>query len=82
MKLKFDFSFLLLEFKDLYYILNKINEETNLEDICLKLIKTIKEIIITIHLNNKLFYNSENSLVENIKYLSRKDVIPYELMKY
>lgn len=82
MKLKFDFNFLLLEFRDLYYILEKIRKETDLKVICSRLIKVFKEIIITIHLNNKLFYNSENSLVENIEYLSRKDIIPYELMKY
>ncbi|WP_195266788.1 tetratricopeptide repeat protein [Clostridium sp. 1001275B_160808_H3] len=81
MKLKFDFNFLLLEFRDLYYILNKIGEEKDYKIVCSKLVKIINQIIITIHLNNKLFYNSENSLVENIEYLSRKDIIPYELMK-
>lgn len=81
MKLKFDFNFLLLEFRDLYYILNKIGEEKDFKIICSRLEKVIKQIIITIHLNNKLFYNSENSLVENIEYLSRKDIIPYDLMK-
>lgn len=82
MKLKFDFNFLLLEFRDLYYILNKISEEEDLKIVCSRLIKIIKQIVITIHLNNKLFYNCENSLVENIEYLSRKDIIPYDLMKY
>lgn len=82
MKLKFDFNFLLLEFRDLYYILNKMSEENDFKVVCSRLIKIIKQIVITIHLNNKLFYNSEKSLVENIEYLSRKDIIPYELMKY
>lgn len=80
--MKYSFDFLLLEFKDIYYILNKIWEEEDLKIINLRLIKLIKEIIITAHLNNKIFYNSENSLGENIELLYKKDIIPYDLMRY
>lgn len=80
--MKYKFDFLLLEFKDIYYILNKIWEEEDLNIINLRLIKLIKEIIITAHLNNKIFYDSDNSLEENIELLYKKDIIPYDLMRY
>ena len=80
--MKYRFDFLLLEFKDIYYILNKIWEEEDLKIINLKLIKFINEIIITAHLNNKIFYNSENTLVENIELLYKKDIMSYDLMRY
>lgn len=80
--MKYRFDFLLLEFKDIYYILNKIWDEADLKIINLRLIKLIKEIIITAHLNNKIFYNSDNPLDENIELLYKKDIIPYDLMRY
>ena len=39
--MKYNFDFLLLEFKDIYYILNKIWEEENLKVVNLNLIKFI-----------------------------------------
>ncbi|MDV4150684.1 tetratricopeptide repeat protein [Clostridium sp. AL.422] len=76
------FNFLLLEFKDIYYILSKIWEEEDLKVVSSKIIKLIKEIIITAHLNNKIFYNTENSLEENIEVLSDRKILPYDLMRY
>ena len=65
--MKHKFDFLLLEFKDIYYVLNKMWEEENLKVVNSMLIKLIKEIVITAHLNNKIFYNTENKLEENIE---------------
>ncbi len=80
--MKYKFDFLLLEFKDIYYILNRTWEEEDLRVINLKLIKLIKEIIITAHLNNKIFYNTENTLEENMEILYDKNIISYDLMRY
>ena len=80
--MEYNFDFLLLEFKDIYYILNKIWEEENLKVVNLNLIKFIKEAIITAHLNNKIFYNTENNLEENMELLYEKKIISYDLMRY
>ena len=50
--MKYKFDFLLLEFKDIYYILNKIWKEEDIKVVNSMLIKLIKEVIITAHLNN------------------------------
>lgn len=81
MELKFDFNFLLLEFRDLYYVLNRLDEESDLKIICSTLIKIMKEIAIKMHLGKGLFYDDGNSLIENIESLSKEDIIPYELMR-
>lgn len=80
--MKYNFDFLLLEFKDIYYILNRIWEEEDLKVINLCLIKFIKEVIITAHLNNKIFYNTENTLEDNMEILYDKKIISYDLMRY
>ena len=80
--MKYNFDFLLLEFKDIYYILNRIWEEEDLKVINLCLIKFIKEVIITAHLNNKIFYNTENTLEDNMEILYEKKIITYDLMRY
>lgn len=76
------FDFLQLEFKDLYYAISNLHKEDRIELITKKMLKIIQEIIIIIHLKNNLFYNSENTLIKNIEYLSRKEILPYSLMKY
>lgn len=81
MEWNFDFNFLLVEFKDIYDSIKCMEKEEKLNR-CSRLINIINEIIISIHLNNKLFYNAENSLIENVEYLTKKEVIPYEFMKY
>ncbi|GAB6168358.1 hypothetical protein JCM1393_08180 [Clostridium carnis] len=81
MRVNFDYDFLLLEFKDLHHSIKSLEDEDEPKAICSKIIKILQHIIITIHLYNRIFYNSENSLIENIRYLSSKDILPYELMK-
>ena len=67
--MKYKFDFLLLEFRDIYYLLNKIWKEKDARVVNSMLIKLIKEVIITAHLNNKIFYNTENTIEENIDLL-------------
>ena len=80
--MKYKFDFLLLEFKDIHYILNKIWEEEDMKVVNSTLIKLIKEIIITAHLNNKIFYNTENTLEKNLEVLYNKKILSYDLMRY
>ncbi len=80
--MKYKFDFLLLEFRDIYYILNKIWKEEDVRVVNTMLIKLIKEVIITAHLNNKIFYNTENSLEENIDILYKKKLLTYDLKRY
>lgn len=80
--MKYRFDFLLLEFKDIYYIINKIWEEEDLRVVNSRLIKLIKEIVITAHLNNKIFYNTENTVEDNMELLYNKKILPYDLMRY
>lgn len=79
--MKHKFDFLLLEFKDIYYVLNKMWGEENLKVVNSMLIKLIKEIVITAHLNNKIFYNTENKLEENIELLYNRKLLSYDLMR-
>lgn len=79
--MKYKFDFLLLEFKDIYYILNKIWEEEDLKVVNSRLIKLTKEIVITAHLNNNIFYNTENAVKNNIEILYKKKILPYDLMR-
>jgi len=76
------FDFLQLEFRDLYQAITNLLKEDKIELITEKILKIISEIVIIIHLKNNLFYNSENTLIKNIEYLSRKEILPYSLMKY
>ena len=80
--MKHKFNFLLLEFKDIFYIINKIWEEKDINIVNLKLIKLIKEIIIKAHLNNDIFYNPEKSLIQNMDVLYKRNIIPYDLLRY
>lgn len=80
--MKYKFDFLLLEFKDIYYILNKIWKEEDIKVVNSMLIKLIKEVIITAHLNNEIFYNTENKLEENIEILYKKKLLTYDLKRY
>lgn len=80
--MKYSYDFLLLEFKDVYYIVNKVFEEEEIRIVNSNLIKFIKEIIIKAHLNNKIFYNSENSFSKNLEILYKRNIIPYDLMRY
>ncbi|MBE6052380.1 MAG: sel1 repeat family protein [Clostridium sartagoforme] len=80
--MKYKFDFLLLEFKDIHYILNKIWEEKDMKVVNSSLIKLIREIIITAHLNNKIFYNTENTIEENLEVLYKKKILTYDLMRY
>lgn len=80
--MKYKFDFLLLEFRDIYYILNKIWKEEDVKVVNSMLIKLIKEIIITAHLNNEIFYNTENTLEENIEILYNKKLLTYDLKRY
>ncbi|VYU67695.1 sel1 repeat family protein [Clostridium tertium] len=80
--MKYSYDFLLLEFKDVYYIINKVFEEEEIRAVNSNLVKFIKEIIIKAHLNNKIFYNSENSFSKNLEILYKKNIIPYDLMRY
>ena len=80
--MNYKFDFLLLEFKDIYYILDKIWNEKNLNLLSTMLIKTIKEIIITAHLKNNIYYNSENVIEDNIEILYNKKLLSYDLMRY
>ena len=77
--MKYKFDFLLLEFKNIYYGINKIFNEENLEIVSSTLNKLIKEIIIIAHLNNNLFYNPDNDLKANIDILFNKKILPYDL---
>lgn len=82
MKNKYDFSFLLVEFKDLYKAINSLKEEKEARIKIKNVIKLIKEVIINIYLKNNIFYNSEIDLKENIEHITRKEILPYSLMKY
>lgn len=80
--MKYKFDFLLLEFRDIYYLLNKIWKEEDVRVVNSMLIKLIKEVIITAHLNNKIFYNTENTIEENIDLLYKKNLLTYDLKRY
>lgn len=80
--MKYKFDFLLLEFRDIYYLLNKIWKEKDARVVNSMLIKLIKEVIITAHLNNKIFYNTENTIEENIDLLYKKNLLTYDLKRY
>ncbi len=80
--MKYKFDFLLLEFRDIYYIVNKIWKEKDVRVVNSILIKLIKEIIITAHLNNNIFYNTENTVEENIDLLYKKNLLTYDLKRY
>lgn len=80
--MKYKFDFLLLEFRDIYYLLNKIWKEEDVRVINSMLIKLIKEVIITAHLKNNIFYNTENTIEENIDLLYKKNLLTYDLKRY
>ncbi|WP_300383756.1 tetratricopeptide repeat protein [Clostridium sp.] len=82
MKNKYDFSFLLVEFKDLYKAVNTLKEEDEPRLKINGVTKVIKQSIINIYLKNNIFYNSEKTLKENIEFIARKEILPYSLMKY
>ena len=82
MKSKYDFSFLLIEFKDLYKAVNSLKEEEEERVKIINVVKIIKQSIINIYLKNNMFYNSEKTLKENIEFIARKEILPYSLMKY
>ena len=79
--MKYKCDFWLLEFRDIYYLLNKIWKEKDARVVNSMLIKLIKEVIITAHLKNNIFYNTENTIGENIDLLYKKNVLDYELKK-
>lgn len=80
--MKDKFNFLLVEFGDILYIINKIWEEKDINIIASKFLKLIKEIIIKAHLKNNIFYNPDNTLIQNIDVLYKNNIIPYEFLRY
>lgn len=76
------FNFLLVEFEDILYIINKIWAEKDIKIVARKLLKLINEVIIKAHLKNNIFYNPENTLIESIDVLYKKNIIPYEFLRY
>lgn len=79
---KYNFDFLLLEFKNLHYGIVSIENEVETEKKIEKVMKLLKEIIITTYLKNNIFYNPEEEFINNIKELAKKEILPYSLMKY
>lgn len=80
MKKKFDF--LLVEFEDILYIINKIWKEKDIKIVARKLLKLINEVIIKAHLKNNILYNPENNLIESIDVLYKNNIMPYEFLRY
>lgn len=80
--MKDKFNFLLVEFGDILYIINKIWEEKDINIIASKFLKLIKEIIIKAHLKNNIFYNPDNTLIQNIDVLYKNNIMPYEFLRY
>lgn len=79
---KYNFDFLLLEFKNLHYGIKNIEKETDGNKKVQQIMKLLKGIIIIIYLKNDIFYNAEEDFINNIKQLAKKEILPYSLMKY
>ncbi|MGL5352186.1 MAG: tetratricopeptide repeat protein [Clostridium sp.] len=80
MTYKLNYNFLKLEFKKLYNAIMEIEDSTDLEVISKSILKLLKDIIEIIYRENKMILSDDFFIVESIKQLYDKELIPTEIM--
>ena len=81
MKYKLNYNFLILEYKDLYNTIIEIEEEWDLEVICKGFLKLLKDIIVIIYKQNRMFLDEGILNKEIINELEDKKLVPTEIIK-